>query len=672
MSHIQSEADESWRAILSLPVDARKRLTSGARSALGVRDLRFDRWHTLPLSSLKRAEYDNALMGSVSEFDDAVHRGPRYPITFKSTARWLGLLVNARRELFEELRRRAPFEIFDTDHANALMSDVDSSLLYALDFIEDGIPIGWQPPRVEACGDRTEVRGDGQLHPLARLFGMQSPPIDDEGRFDRASVLRTYAYRNGALVAQLAPHLKSLGVPATQSLGSLVGALAAVVGAEHPIVASDAFKFSLDLLRARDAQLVERVLQDVELNLPNQREGDRRRTSLRRLIAASDDLETLAIAGAELYASVLEGPFRTFGWTIHCLQTESLAPRPTLSAVFDALATDSVWLEPVVARAALVEVRNGVSHEELHWDGFNEELLVRGVPVALRDIDDARSIVESLVEGIRMAIKVFQSARVEVRSATDLGTGTSHIARLDDAGGYFATNRLTLLASQFNSRTARIKLQALQQGQINPCFQAIMNVARDLPGIEAFDVSVEDPSVSFNVTREACELTSPVWHEALSHLSAMPLSTFLPLNYCARLPAEGRLTASRAVAWIGIDDALDGWLDQAARDLRIAFMWIRLARLALEQTSLLSERSAPVQLAGRLLDDLLGMLRIQSPGSRSSDSRITQAFTRVADLHEQWGPVARLPGVSHVEPTEEDLKHDYRPGRRIGGQMWTL
>lgn len=199
-----------------------------------------------------------------------------------------------------------------------------------------------------------------------------------------------------------------------------------------------------------------------------------------------------------------------------------------------------------------------------------------------------------------------------------------------------------------------------------------MNVARDLPAIEAFDVSAEEPSVIFSVTRRACELTNPVWRAALSHLSAMPLSTFLPLNYCARLPSEGRLPVSRAVAWVSIDDALDGWLDQAANDLRIAFLRIRLARNALAQTAILAERPAPVQLAGRLLDDLLSMLSIHSPGSRSSEARIEQAFMRVADLHEQWGPVPRLLGVPHVDPTEDDLKRDFRAGRRTGREMWTL
>lgn len=671
MSPSQSEAVESWRAVLSLPVEARKRLTSDARSALAEGRLHVDRWHTLPLSSLKRAEYQNALMDLVSEFDDAVHRGPAYPITFKSTAPWLRLLMDARRELFEELRRCSPFEIFDADYASALVSDVDSSLLYSVDFIEDGPINGWQPPRVGASQDRKNARGDEQLHPLARLFGLQFAPIDDEGGFDRGSVLRTYAYKNGALVKLLSPHLNSLGVPATRSIGSLIDALAAVVGAGQPLVASDAFRLSLDVLGARDAQLVESVLREVESNMPNEREGERRRTSLRRLIAGSDDLETLAIASAELYASVLEGPFRTFGWAIHCLQAGSLATRPTLSNVCDALTADGGRLEPVVTRAALVEVRNGVSHQEVHWDGFKEQLFVRGEPVALSDIDLARSVAESLVDGIRMAIRVFQTARV-VQSAVELGTGASHIARLDNAGGYFATNRLELLASQFNSRTARIQLKSLRHGQINPCFQAIMNVARDLPGIEAFDVSAEEPLVNFSVTRRACELTKPVWQEALSHLSAMPLSTFLPLNYCARLPTEGRLSASRAVAWISVDDALDGWLDQAANDLRIALMRIRLACHALEQTALLADRPAPVQLAGRLLGDLLNMLRIHSPGNGSSVARVEQAFKRVANLHEQWGPVARLPGVPHVDPTEEDLKRDFRAGRRIGREMWTL
>ncbi|WZH38204.1 MAG: hypothetical protein PIR02_05925 [Microbacterium enclense] len=672
MSPSQPEADEPWRAVLSLPVDARKRLASDARASLDQDQMHIGRSHTLPLRSPTRAECQNALLDEVSEFNDLVHEGPAHPITFKSTARWLSLLVKARRDLLEELRRRSPFEIFDADSAIALVSNVDSSLLYAVDFIEEGIPNGWLPPRVEARGDRKSRPGDEQLHPLARLFGLQVAPIDDEGRFDRSSVLRTYAYKNGALVALLAPHLESLGVPATQSLGSLVDALATVVGAGQPLIASDAFRLTLVLLGAHDTQLVESVLQDVESNLPNEREGERRRTSLRQLIAGSDDPESVAIASAELYASVLEGPFRTFGWAVHCLQTGSLAPRPTLSNVCDALGTDDGWLASVVARAALVEVRNGVSHQEIHWDGFIEQLLVRGEPVALNDIDIARSVAESLVGGIRMAIRIFQTSRVVIQSATDLGTATSHIARLDNAGGYFATNRLELLASQFNSRTASIKLKSLQHGQINPCFQAIMNVARDLPGIEAFDVRAEQPSVSFSVSRRACELTTPVWQAALSHLSAMPLSTFLPLNYCARLEAEGRLLASRAVAWISIDDALDGWLDQAARDLRVAFMRIQLARHALEQTALLAERPAPVQLAGRLLDDLLSMLRIHSPGSGSSEARLEQAFKRVADLHAQWGPVPRLPGVPHVDPTEDDLKRDYRAGRRIGRETWTL
>jgi hypothetical protein len=232
--------------------------------------------------------------------------------------------------------------------------------------------------------------------------------------------------------------------------------------------------------------------------------------------------------------------------------------------------------------------------------------------------------------------------------------------RLDEAGrmpawlraeAFFGTNNLRLAEVIFNSRDAVVRLESLDQGDINPCFQALVCAHLLLPEVRTFSVHVGDSSeASLVVSCEALEQTLYSWTYAIGTLDRMPLATFLPTNFDARRRQEAVTLAVRSVAWIAIDDLFDA-IDGApgvwdAQTMELLSTRLRLIELAIRGTISAIPEGQSLRLAS-VLEDVQGLQAELAGGAQNGASLESLPIVRrLRHQYGSWGPVRRLPTVT--------------------------
>lgn len=132
--------------------------------------------------------------------------------------------------------------------------------------------------------------------------------------------------------------------------------------------------------------------------------------------------------------------------------------------------------------------------------------------------------------------------------------------------------------------------------------------------------------------------------------TAMPLSTFLPANLDARKHHESESVATRSVAWIAADDALDaidGADDQwTPGTRRLVCARVAHARAALQACSELSSSLTRMSALCDLLQELELALRRHDGAATWNDVDALDSTKRIRHMWETWGPVPRLPTIA--------------------------
>ena len=447
-----------------------------------------------------------------------------------------------------------------------------------------------------------------------------------------------------------------------------------IAGAPDPVLAY----VSMDSL-GRKLSAAAPDLADEILGYFRRRERGRhqaRRRLLRTIASAatSDDAETRALAVADVYRRLAEGAVRQFGWALRCLYVGEWSAPPNLTRVRDAMVTSGGLAQRIAEDAVLVSVRNGEAHEDIEWDGVHEHYLVDGTPVDHDRVVSASVLALSFDRGCEAALGYHRATRLPSQEAapTPAADDQFSMPAWQRAEAYFGTNGLRLLRSDLNARTARVWLQTLESFQINPCLQAFMSVQQLLPTIEFFEAYIEGrPQPIIEVSASALSVNAPVWTQALEVFDVMPIVTFLPANFAARLAVESETLASRSAAWIAADGALDALDGSPARleesEATLLFDRLRLVETAIDQCLVLvpvanQTRLRAVLGAVRGLQDDLATLDARPLEMRAVNG--SQWVDRIRHFWSAWGPVRRHPNVP--EPPPQDRVEEAPPARRSG------
>ncbi len=504
---------------------------------------------------------------------------------------------------------------------------------------------------------------------IGAAFGLDFEPLNQDREFQAADVFSAFAYRNTELVDQVLPHLASLGVSAEVMANDMlvgVSVVGWVVTAQDPVVAAVALDQMLaSLLHATSPAALEPALKMFT---------DRENVTLqvRRKVAAAlaaiplaQDLERRALALADAYKCLAEGPVRHFGWALFCLQTGSWSPPPMLARVRESLVARGGFTASVAEACILTNLRNGQAHETLEWDGVEGRYLADGDAIALGNVLIAVAMASSFDRGCEAALGCYRALRLNPELAV-IANDSLRMPSRERALAHFGTNGLEVAWADFNSAVARVHLRGLSREDINPCFQALLVAHQLLPRVNRFEVSVEgEDGSAIDVDADALDSTLRVWSEARASFSKMPVTAFLPANLAARSQAEARSVAVRSISWIAVDDLLAA-IDGAAGMLDAPAIELMSKRAHLVETALLECMSrVPVEVQTRprvVLDaarelqwELLG-LSLPIPLSRldrlSCVDHLRHFWTR-------WGPVPRLPTVA--EPSETSTEYEEQP-----------
>lgn len=653
-----------------LPRGARERLAQPLRKAcVEPHPLRAN--HTLPIEVGLWGWYSDGLVERLRKLAAELEHFPS-DTSFGSLSKHVESVVASRSSALSVLYALEPFAPFGRDMAQRILQAVDTGLAHAATALEDGT----EPPRPlvlwQACTEWPRGPSVDNEISLSQLFGLEEEPVDDIGDLKPGWVLATYKYDAAGLLNQLAPHLSSLGLPVTRDVLAMTSVIGWVSGAPDPVVAYISMDSLTNKLSAASPALTDQVL-----GYFRQRERGRhqaRRRLLRTIAsaAASDDAETRALATADIYRRLVEGPVRQFGWALRCLQIGAWSAPPVLTRVRDAMLTSGSLARQIAEDAVLVSMRNGEAHEDLEWDGVHDHYVVDGEPIARDGVVAASVIALSFDRGCEAALAYHRATRLPVREAAPTPTPDDQFSMpaWQRAEAYFGSNGLRVIRSELNARTARVWLKALELAQINPCFQALISVQQLLPAIEVFEVYVEGRNEQvIEISASALAVNVPVWNQALEIFDAMPIVTFLPANFAARSEVEPASKASRSAAWMAADgvlDALDGGpesLDESGVTLLVDRL--RLVETAVEQCLRLTPEANQTRLrsviaAVRELLDGLAELRARPLNVFAIEA--LQPVGRIRHFWSAWGPVKRHPNVP--EPPPPAHVHERLPGRR--------
>lgn len=643
---------------MTLPPDAIDKLLQPLRNVQSPPRSARD-YHTVPVDESSWRWHADALSDTITNLGRSlVPRGSG----FQEMRDWIAQLLQQRDRVVGFLYSLEPFEPYDPRQADELLDLLEALPANIIAAVEGNAVVGAEVERALAdAADWWSARkssSDGEC--LSRAFGVDLPPKAAHGSFRAERVLQHYAYRASDLLTLLVPHLVSLGIPHVTDMLAAVYAVGQIVDCDDPVAAYIAANTLTNRYLAADPAIADQFRDHLRAAEPALR---RARSAANRAgeaaLAQTDDAEARAVALADAYKRMIEGPFRQYSWAAHCLRTGVWSTPPMLTNLREQLAREGGTLGAVVSNVVLPDMRNSETHETLVWDGFTEQFITENGNVDVLHVAAALSLATSFVQGSEAGLAAIRA--LHVRADAGILPSAEEEDRMptwDRARAFFGTNRISLIEARLNTPHAHFHVQRIEHRDVNPCFQALVLARRLLPRTERFEVSAADSNGPLIVVDAvALDATMPSWDFAVSHLDQMPLATFLPANLDARMRHEPEGLALRSVAWIAVDDAvgvIDGspeyWDDDARKllDTRLQVVEIAVAstrrRIGAPNTRLESVQQSVAQLRSWIADG--------SPLEAAlADDQLS--MSRLRAQWDQWGPVVRHPLIPEVSPTGE-------------------
>ena len=641
-----------WHHDIKLPLSARSKLASPVQEAVNV-PLHIFHWHTLPVHEKIWEHYAEQIKSDLEKFHENCVKGPDAG-DYNSVRTWLHDLLAMRDRVFSITLALAPFEFFDEDGARAMLGSLDLGLLNLVRTKLLGMESLPLEELSKASADWVTVAVEMTDDPLARAFGIDSSEIyDEDGQFSPGRVFSSYYLRSGELLQVVLPHLGSLGLPEVGDLLVAVSIVGWILTCEDPIAAYCSMDAMLKALSNAHGTEVERLsLKYLERSEPELRQGRLKINRILTRIRDEPDEELRHLALADLYKRLIEGPFRKYGWILHCLKAGRWSHPPMLTQLRDALVSQGGWLGSIAERTVIRDMRNGEAHETLFWDGIEHRFVAEEVTVEPYLVGYAAVLADSFGRGCEAAVACHRTLEAEYESSRPRRQDPGRLSPWQRAEAIFGTNGIRLMRANFNSKIAKVVCLQLAEHDINPCLQSLVVCHGLLPHVEQFEVATVDSNKSvIVVSRDALERTVPVWEMAVENLTSMPFSTFLPANLDSRSRSEEPSRAARAVAWIAVDDFLDA-LDGSAKmwDEEEIKLFVVRASIIIEATGrCISALPPQSQVRLRAVQEtvsefLIWLRKLSAPIHWSKVSQV-QPVHKIRHWWDEWGPVDRHPSI---------------------------
>ena len=661
-----------------LPADARARLAAPIREAVNSPStLRSS--HSVPVRRQLWSARGQAIRDQVAEFGQELVVGPD-PHDFRGLRTWFDNLLEMRNGILSATLALAPFECFDDQGGRRMLGMVDVFLLKASDELGSPGDVLVDASLIASTDWLTNVN-ESDDDVVARAFKVDAEHARDEaGHFSPSRVLAFYYHRGGALLQVVLPHLASLGLPNVNDLLVAVSAIGWIADADDSVAAYSSMDALINAIAsAHGSQVLEASLQYLHSNESALRQGRVRINRAVDSVRSAESDEDRHLHLADLYKRLVEGPFRRYSWVFHSLNTGRWSQPPMLTQLRDTLVAGGGWLGKLTDKVVLRDIRNGEAHESLFWDGVLEKFVAEGIEVGAPEVAYAATLADAFARGCESAIACYSALGAEHTPGPPREKDRGRLEPWRRAEAFFGTNGIRMIRADFNAKVARIVCVELRQDNINPCFQALLLCHGLLPHVERFEVltaSSSEPAIS--ASKEALSLTRPVWELALQSFTAMPLSTFLPTNFDARIGHEDMRRATRSVAWIAVDDFLDAFDSSVERwgeeDATLFSKRVALNILATKQCLRLvpTEAQMRLRLVHQQAKEMAAWLQRAPSPLVWRDLNRTEPVARFRLWWDAWGPVERLPTITKAAGISPD--EDFRPYLRDepGDLRWRI
>lgn len=652
---------------MALPLVARQRLAE----LLTTPPLRMPErvLHTLPVGQTAWRRHRDALVQAMEDFN-ALLVHPEGD--FEVIRSWAHELTRVRKQVQSLLLALEPFIPFEGAAADNLARTLDELIVASADNLIAGTRRHGESKELRGAiswwRDRDSEYGDSELLRIA--FGVPDSPVDDRNEFRADWVFQQYAYRNSDVIVQVLRHLDSLGIPEVTDVLAGISVVGGLLDCDDPVtayVAMDSFVNSYLEAPPELAAAARSHLDAGESALRRARQMANR--AYNSAVSSQDDSEARALALADMYKRIAEGPFRQYAWTLHCLQHGEWSAPPMLGALRERLIAEKGYLSAVADNVVLPDLRNSETHETLEWDGIEEEFVTEAGRMSLSRVAVALIEGESFTAGCEAGMTAVRTLHIQPDGLSI--PDPSEEGRMPAwrrVRAYFGTNNLRLVEERLNARNALLRVEQLRLRDVNPCFQALLTAHRLLPRIETFSVETEDDAeTNIVVSADALEATMPIWKFALANLDRMPFATFLPANLDARQRVEPERVAVRSAAWIAADDVLDAidgsppsW-DESV--LKLLDARLHVADLAVSQTAaFVGSGDVRIESLHSSIKELRDWINRLRPSDSDSLEEL-EALRRLRLQWSSWGPVRRHPLVP--EPPDAEFS-EHRPMIRQG------
>ncbi|MFB8271004.1 hypothetical protein ACFC96_30950 [Streptomyces sp. NPDC055955] len=506
--------------------------------------------------------------------------------------------------------------------------------------------------------ERLYVDVDGESdEPCRRAFGVdREDAVDANGIFSASRLYGLFYGRYGELLSRVEKIWSSF----TDTPPILQNSLAPswmLVHATQPLTLFRTFLFAREQIQnSFSASPVEtaKVLREYKMRIDRSKANHAGAVRIQKALQSSETRAEKAELTLDLYRRLVEGQFRPWVWTLLQLRGRVGARMPELSSLRDLMIADGNRVFVDAAQAILPAARNAAAHEDFVWDDDLEKIHIGEATTSVSELEEAMTRAYEFMCGCECAIVDCRAADDALYAAMDsedppLGVPAQNLSM---AVNLFGTNGLRVLMHTMDRGIFSVHVESWELDSINPGLQALTVASQLLPKAQRFQVRVGDSKImAADVDRGPLEKNWRVWRSARVRFNEMPLSTFLPANAAVRLAVEQPMQASRAVAWMALDDALHAFEDVAeerdnSRGMRQK--WPRLqAHIELICLALELANEVIGEIDGDAAASQVVLEKIAREVSKPTRQRVqTFLASLLRDMGRRWtelGPVAILP-----------------------------
>ena len=264
-----------------------------------------------------------------------------------------------------------------------------------------------------------------------------------------------------------------------------------------------------------------------------------------------------AIARLQLYRQIAEGQIRPWASTYLALRARRPERLPELGELVARLAADDSAMARDLHAALNRQARNAAAHEDYFYDKRRGVLVIGDDDVDLNLLEESGNLGLSVMFGAEFGWTCADAVRpefVKLRSQSLVNVPDAYIELLARAKA--ESNGLAYREFSYENRALSLIIDTVPPGKTSHLLQSVVEMCMILQEVDTATVyvSTSDRPI-IDVDSSPIIATAHLWVPVRRHFAVIPNATFLPLLAASRLSVEDLEVATKAIAWMALNEA---------------------------------------------------------------------------------------------------------------------